>query len=132
MIDLDGKPTRWGRWDPDYFRTEEGLFDSGLQSLEILSFMKTAEWATGDSKFSMAYQQLVELDYPRRTLRQRKVFPPDSVANFEDQLAFWSYWNLLRLEKTRIGSLFIAEASNEPSRSFAWNSSHGLILFMEA
>ena len=101
LIDLDGKPTRWGRWDPDYFRTEEGLFDSGLQSLEILSFMKTAEWATGDSKFSMAYQQLVELDYPRRTLRQRKVFPPDSVANFEDQLAFWSYWNLLRLEKNK-------------------------------
>jgi len=22
LIDLDGKPTRWGRWDPDYFATD--------------------------------------------------------------------------------------------------------------
>ena len=101
LIDLDGKPTRWGRWDPDYFRSEEGMHDRGLQSLEILSFMKTAESVTKDSKFTTAYQQLVDLDYPRHTLRQRKVFPPDSIANFEDQLSFWSYWNLLRLEKNK-------------------------------
>ncbi len=98
LMDIDGKPTRWGRWDPEYFQSEEGMFDSGLQSLEILSFLKTAEWATGDAQFGAAYQTLVDMDYPQKTLRQRKVFPPDSVANFEDQLAFWSYWNLLRLE----------------------------------
>jgi hypothetical protein len=98
LIDLDGKPTRWGRWDPDYFATAEGRFDEGLQCLEILSFMKTAADLTGNSRFATAYGRLVELGYPGKTLRQRAVFPPDNVANFEDQLSFWSYWNLLRRE----------------------------------
>jgi len=98
LIDLSGKPTRWGRWDPDYFMTEEGRFDQGLQSLEILSFMKDAADLTGDAKFGTAYNRLVELGYPAKTLRQRAVFPPDSVANFEDQLSFWAYWNLLPRE----------------------------------
>jgi hypothetical protein len=98
LIDLDGKPTRWGRWDPDYFATAEGRFDEGLQCLELLSFMKTAADLTEDSKFTAAYSRLVGLGYPGKTLRQRAVFPPDNVANFEDQLAFWVYWNLLRRE----------------------------------
>ncbi|MFO1501325.1 MAG: hypothetical protein U1G07_23540 [Verrucomicrobiota bacterium] len=99
LIDQDGKPTRWGRWDPEYFRTDEGRFDRGLQALEILSFIKTAAEICGDAKFSQAYQKLVELGYPSFTLRQRQVFPPENIAHFEDELALWSYWNLVRLEK---------------------------------
>jgi hypothetical protein len=99
LIDLDGKPTRWGRWDPDYFKTDEGHYDRGLQSLELLSFIKTAEAVTGDPKFTDAYRQLVEMGYPGNTLRQRQLFPPESTLHFEDQLALWSYWNLLRYEK---------------------------------
>lgn len=98
LIDADGKPTRWGRWDPEYFLTDEGHFDRGLQCVEILSFMRMAEAVTGDGKFGKAYQQLVDLGYPAHTLRQRQVFPPDSVLHFEDQLAFWCWWNLLRKE----------------------------------
>lgn len=99
LIDADGKPTRWGRWDPEYFATDEGRFDRGLQALEILSFIKTASEVCGDPKFKDAYDQLVQLGYPPYTLRQRQVFPPENIAHFEDELALWSYWNLLRLEK---------------------------------
>lgn len=98
LIDVDGKPTRWGRWDPEYFQTEEGRFDRGLQSVELLSFMKAAGHFSGEQKFIAAYKQLVDLGYPAYTLRQRQLFPPESVANFDDQLALWSYWNLLRRE----------------------------------
>jgi len=98
LIDLDGQPTRWGRWDPEYFTTDEGRFDRGLQCLEMLSFMKSAEELTGSAKFAAAYKQLVDLGYPAYTVRQRNIFPPDSVLHFEDQLALWSYWNLLKLE----------------------------------
>ncbi len=98
LIDVDGKPTRWGRWDPDYFLTEEGRYDRGLQSLELLSFIKTAEALTGEPKFTAAYQELVGLGYPQYTLRQRQNQPPDSVLHFLDQLAAWSYWNLIRYE----------------------------------
>ena len=40
-----------------------------------------------------------ELGYPSYTLRQRQTAPPENIAHFEDELALWSYWNLLLLEK---------------------------------
>jgi hypothetical protein len=101
LIDLDGKPTRWGRWDPEYFATDEGRIDRGLQALEMLSFMKTAATLTGGAKFAAAYQKLVEMGYPEYTVRQRNTPPPpENISHFEDQLALWSYWNLLRFEKS--------------------------------
>lgn len=98
LVDLDGKPTRWGRWDPEYFLTDEGRFDRGLQCLELLTFMKTAAIETGDARFSAAYDSLVNLDYPKFTVRQRNAFPPEETVQFEDQLAFWSYWLILQHE----------------------------------
>jgi hypothetical protein len=99
LIDLDGKPTRWGRWDPEYFQSDEGKYDRGLQALELLSFIKTAEVWTGEGVFTAAYRDLVRLGYPTFTLRARNTFPPDSVLHFLDELSFWSHWNLLRLEE---------------------------------
>lgn len=99
LIDLDGKPTRWGRWDPEYFGTEEGQYDRGLQALQVLSFMKTAHVLCGDPQAGDAYKQLVALGYPSFTLRQRNTFPPDGVLHFLDELALWSYANLLEYEQ---------------------------------
>ncbi len=104
LVDVTGRPTRWGRWDPDYFNSDEGRFDRGLQSLEMLSFMKTAGSLTGESRFRDAYHKLVDLGYPANTLRERAVFPPEDILHFEDELAFWAYWNLLRRE-TEDGAL---------------------------
>lgn len=98
LVDQDGKPTRWGRWDPEYFQTEEGMYDRGLQAVELLSFIKTAEVVTGEARFAEAYRRLVALGYPAFTLRARNTFPPESVLHFLDELAFWSWWNLLRYE----------------------------------
>jgi len=98
LHDVDGKPTRWGRWDPEYLQTDEGRFDRGLQAVELLSFMKTAADFTGEPRFHQAYSKLVSLGYPAWTLRQRSTTPPEDIAHFEDQLAYWSWWNLLRRE----------------------------------
>jgi len=98
LVDLDGKPTRWGRWDPEYFQTDEGRYDRGLQALELLSFIKTAETVTGEPEFTAAYRELVGLGYPGFTLRVRNTFPPESVLHFLDEMAFWCHWNLLRHE----------------------------------
>lgn len=99
LIDLDGKPTRWGRWDPEYFLTDEGRHDRGLQVVELLSFIKTAEVLTGEPRFAAAYRRLVALGYPEQALRPGNVFPPESTLHFLDQLAFWSFWTLLRYEQ---------------------------------
>ena len=99
LIDLDGLPTRWGRWDPEYFgKAGEGNAARGLNGLEILSFIKTAEALTGEPRFAQGYQKLVKLGYPDYTLRQKCTFPPGDVLQFLDHLAFLCYPNLLKYE----------------------------------
>ena len=99
LIDFDGKPTRWGSWDPEYFnKAGEGNAARGLNGLEILSFIKAAEAITGDPKFAKGYQELVKLGYPEYTLRQKAVFPPQDVLQFLDELAFFCYPNLIKFE----------------------------------
>lgn len=99
LIDLDGKPTRWGNWNPEYFAAAgEGNAARGLNSLEILSFIKTAEALTGDPRFARGYQELVKLGYPEYTVREKCTFPPGDVLQFLDHLAFLCYPNLLKYE----------------------------------
>ena len=87
LIDLDGKPTRWGRWSPEYFNSAgEGNAARGLNALEILSFIKTAEVLTGEPRFAQGYQELVKLGYPEYTLRQKCTFPPGDVLQFLEHL----------------------------------------------
>jgi hypothetical protein len=99
LIDYNGTPTRWGRWDPAYFATEEGLYDRGLQALQLLSFIKTSASLNHDDKSIAAYQELVEAKYPKFTLRQRNTFPPSGILHFLDELALWSYATLLEYEE---------------------------------
>lgn len=100
LIDVDGKPTRWGNWDPEYFgRAGEGDAARGLNGLEVLSFIKTAEALTGEAKFAQGYRELVKLGYPEYTLRQKGTFPPGDVLQFLDHLSFLCYANLLKYEK---------------------------------
>ncbi len=108
LIDVDGKPTRWGNWDPAYFgKAGEGNAARGLNSLEILSFIKTAEVLTGDPKFGRGYQELVKLGYPEYTVREKCTFPPGDVLQFLDHLAFLCYPNLLKYEtEPRLRSLY--------------------------
>ncbi|OOG73180.1 hypothetical protein B0E43_13790 [Algoriphagus sp. A40] len=96
IIDMDGKPTRWGRWDPDYLLTPYGYSDRGLNGLEALAFMQTAYSVSGDEKFKKGYQQLVDWGYLNNTLRQKNTFPPSTLAPWDDQLAFEAYYTILR------------------------------------
>ncbi len=57
LIDLDGQPTRWGKWDWKYFRGD-GLSDGPLNALEALSFLKTTHHITSDEKYAREYRRL--------------------------------------------------------------------------
>ena len=41
-IDMDGKPTRWGRWKPEYLLRPYGWVDRGVNGLEAMAFAKSA------------------------------------------------------------------------------------------
>lgn len=98
LNDMDGKPTRWGRWNPEYLLRPYGYVDRGINGLEALAFIKTAQSITGDDKFNKGYKQLIDWGYPANTLRQKNVFPPENLAPWDDNLAFRSYYTLLRYE----------------------------------
>jgi hypothetical protein len=93
---MDGSPTRWGRWDPDYLLRPYGFDSRGLNGMEAQTYMQTAYALTGDAKFQTGLQQLLKWRYQTYTVRQRLTFPPDQVAPWDDELAFFCYHPLLR------------------------------------
>ena len=98
LRDLDGKPTVWGRWDPEYFASLRGFAARGLNGLEVLCAMKTAAALTADPKFDGAYKQLLDMRYPSHVLRQKLTFPSEAINHSDDRLAFYVYYPLLRYE----------------------------------
>lgn len=98
LRDLDGKPTRWARWDPEYLQRPYGMYARGLNGMEALNYVTTAYHFTNDQKFSDGKAQLIEWGYPQEVLRQKLTFHPGFFTPFDDRLAFYSYFPLLRYE----------------------------------
>ena len=100
LIDFDGKPTRWGIWHPDSLNhSPNWMYERGLNSLQILSFMKTAYQFTGDPKFEEHYHDLVNKHgYAKNTLEAKK-YGPFETSHSDDILNFFPYYNLLRYTK---------------------------------
>jgi len=102
LLDADGKPTTYGIWnffDPWYRRFM--FWNRGLNSLEILSHLKTAYHITGDEKYQRAYLDLaLKYDYARFTVNQ-KISIPGFINHSDDELAFLSYYPLLKYEKDK-------------------------------
>jgi len=96
LRDKDGKPTRWGRWDPNYLQRPYGFESRGLNGMEAQTYMHAAYALTGNSKFQEGLQQLLKWRYQTYTVRQKITFPPDQVATWDDELAFFCYHTLLR------------------------------------
>jgi hypothetical protein len=96
LEDMDGKPTRWGRWDPDYLFRPYGMYARGLNGMEAQTYLKTAWSLTGDEFFKKGFQQLLDWGYHDYTVRQKITFPPEDIAPWDDNLAFWGYYTLIR------------------------------------
>lgn len=99
LLDIDGKPTRWGRWSEDYYDSLEGDYEKALRSLELLSFLKTAYHITGDEKYQTAYMDRVDKGYAQFTLEYRRWGSEEFEINFsDDELYFLSVYPLLKYE----------------------------------
>jgi len=96
LKDMDGQPTRWGRWNQEYLLRPYGYADRGVNGLEVLTFMLAAYSLSGDQKYLDGYNQLVGFGYLNNTLRQKNTFPPATLAPWDDNLAFESYATILR------------------------------------
>lgn len=97
LVDLDGKHTMWGVWAPEMLN---GPWEAqrGLNSLELLSYLKTTYHVTGDEKYQQHYLTLAhDHHYALNTLYQ-KITYPGHVNHSDDELAIIAYEPLLRYE----------------------------------
>jgi hypothetical protein len=105
LVDHDGRPTRWGRWHPDYvnrFPPEVG--DRRLNSVQIISFLQTAYHFTQREVYREKAMGLME----EHGYLANITIPIDSIGHVpgidlasdwnhsDDELAFLSYWLLHR------------------------------------
>lgn len=105
LLDLDGQPTQWGRWHPEYVnQLPRQVGDRRLNSVEIIAFLQTAYQFTGKELYRQkAYELMDKHGYldnimiPVKELGQVAGIDLTTEWNHsDDELAFLSYWNLYR------------------------------------
>lgn len=135
-IDPQGRRTRWGMWTPEVLnRDPQWINERGINSLEILSFLKVAHHITGRARYAEVARRLIDQHgYAMNTVRQ-KMTPVDGENNHsDDELAFLAYYPLLQYEQDpalRAIYLFSLERSwrvERPERSPLFNYIYGASL----
>ena len=108
LRDVDGQPTRWGRWDPEYLLRPYGFESRGLNGMEAQTYMWTALNLTGDPIFRKGLDQLLAWRYETYTVRQKLTFPPENVVPWDDELAFRCFHPLITYcDDPRLRSIYL-------------------------
>lgn len=111
LIDFDGKPTTWGRWNPEYvnnFPTNIG--DRKLNSSNIVAMLQTAYHFTHKEIYKeKAFELMYEHGYLENLMRPIKEIgvAPDHADDWakmlssgwnhsDDEMYFLGYWGLYR------------------------------------
>lgn len=99
LVDIDGKHTRWGVWAPERLNEDpHWAAERGINSLEILSYLKTAYHITGNEKYQQEYLRLFnEHGYGKNAL-VAKTFAVSWRTHIDDELLSFAYPGLLRYE----------------------------------
>jgi hypothetical protein len=104
LIGHTGRKTRWGVFAPETLNDDPAWSDQrGLNSLELLSYMKTAAHITGDAKYEREYEALIrDHHYLLNTLEWRAGFYGEwqNINHSDDEMGYMSYYRLLTLEKS--------------------------------
>src|SRR5205807_6092503 len=96
LVDLDGKPTLWGYWAPEKLMQEPD--ERALNSMQLLSFLKTTAHITGDSRYEREYQKVArDLKYADWMTRVNEL---RTEMNYSDEeLAMLPFYCAFRYEK---------------------------------
>lgn len=111
MIDYDGKPTTWGRWNPEYVNANpEMVGDRKLTSSNITAMLQTAYHFTGKEIYKEKAFELFEdhgyLENLMRPMAEIGRAPEDASEHSkmlstdwnhsDDEMYFLGYWGLYR------------------------------------
>lgn len=110
LVDVDGHPTLWGRWSPEYVnRYPVTIFDRRLNSSEIIASLQLAHRMTGEPRYRAKADELFSgAGYLTNILSSMKLIGNtpgyvhqgnemgDEWNHSDDELAFFTYWVLHR------------------------------------
>lgn len=101
LVGHTGRKTRWGVFGPQYLNEDPAWVEErGLNSIEMLCYLKVAHHICGDARFAEAYEMLIrEHHYLLNTLLYRRNTPWWAINFSDDELAYCVYYPLLQLEK---------------------------------
>lgn len=110
LMECDGKPTTWAKWNPEYFNSETGWADACLNSAELLMYLKVAVHILDDDKYQREYTKLIkEYHYDDLPLLHYDRFTHMSYAcgnecaeemmYGDNMLAVCAFWGLISLEE---------------------------------
>ncbi|GAB3330809.1 hypothetical protein GCM10027299_36060 [Larkinella ripae] len=142
LIDFDGKPTQWGRWNPEYvnaFPTNVG--DRKLNSSNIVAMLQTAYHFTKKEKYKKkAFELMQKHGYYANMMRSMKVIGraaddaddhskhmSDGWNHSDDEMYFVGYWGLYRyalndtLKASFKKQILDHWQAERPEKEGAWN-----------
>lgn len=111
LIDFDGKPTTWGRWNPSYVNAlPTNVGDRKLNASNIIAMLQTAYFFTKKTKYrDKAFELLNKQGYFENLMRPMSQigYAPeeandlsktlsDSWNHSDDEMYFLGYWGLYR------------------------------------
>jgi hypothetical protein len=114
LLDADGKPTLWGRWNPEYVNWfPHTIHDRQLNSAELTASLQLAYAMTGNNRYrDKAYEMFNNYGYLTNIVSSLKLIAPtagylhqgndmgDSWNHSDDELSFFTYWPLVRFAFT--------------------------------
>jgi hypothetical protein len=111
MIDWNGEPTRWGRWNPEYVNARPlNVGDRKINSSNIIAMLQTAYFFTKKEKYKdAAFNLMNEHGYFTNLMRPMKDIgnAPDDADELskelsdgwnhsDDEMYYCGYWGLYR------------------------------------
>jgi hypothetical protein len=142
MIDWNGEPTRWGRWNPDYVNARPvGVGDRKINSSNIIAMLQTAYHFTKKEKYrEAAFYLMNEHGYFENLMKPMKeiTYAPadadplskdlsDGWNHSDDEMYYCGYWGLYRYAmndtlKARFREAIIDHWEAErPEKEGLWN-----------
>ena len=107
FIDIDGKPTTWGRWNTEYVNMyPKHVYDRKLNSTHLIAGLQLAYALTGKEMYkSEAFRMMNEQGYYENMLTPMAQMKVDTIAydghflgtewnHSDDEMAFLTYWPL--------------------------------------
>jgi len=99
LVDIDGTHTRWGVWSPEKLNHDpDWAPERGINSLEILSFLKTTYHITGDEKYQQEFLGLLNDHGYADNVRRAKTYQPAWSTHIDTELLAMAYPALFKYE----------------------------------